>query len=163
MLNKNLFGAVLLGALLGLGMSQALAQGAYPNRPVRIVVPLTTGGSNDILARVIADRLTPVLGQPVVYRDNASFRADFKRNQIPMGSAYDMAPGTVKYGYPISQVEVCEPLPVTAQGRVWRRLAAQASPALNAWMAGSTVVDAVQDTGRSIYDGVQAFFSKIFK
>ena len=29
--------------------------------------------------------------------------------------------------------------------------------------SGSTVVDAVQDTGRSIYDGVQAFFSKIFK
>ena len=29
--------------------------------------------------------------------------------------------------------------------------------------SGSTVVDAVQDTGRSIYDSVQAFFSKIFK
>lgn len=29
--------------------------------------------------------------------------------------------------------------------------------------SGSTVVDAVQDTGRSIYDGVRAFFSKIFK
>ncbi|MCX7151463.1 MAG: tripartite tricarboxylate transporter substrate binding protein, partial [Proteobacteria bacterium] len=65
MLKKRIFGAALLGALLGLGMSQALAQGAFPNRPVRIIVPITTGGSNDILARVIADRLSPVLGQPV--------------------------------------------------------------------------------------------------
>jgi tripartite-type tricarboxylate transporter receptor subunit TctC len=66
MLNKRIFAAALLGALLGLGMSQAQAQGAFPSRPVRIIVPLTTGGSNDILARVIADRLTPALGQPVV-------------------------------------------------------------------------------------------------
>ena len=48
------------------GASQALAQSAYPSRPIRIIVPLTTGGSNDVLARIIADRLTPVLGQPVV-------------------------------------------------------------------------------------------------
>ena len=48
------------------GASQALAQSAYPSRPIRIIVPLTTGGSNDVLARIIADRLTPVLGQAVV-------------------------------------------------------------------------------------------------
>jgi tripartite-type tricarboxylate transporter receptor subunit TctC len=48
------------------GAAQAQAQAGYPNRPIRIIVPLTTGGSNDVMARIIADRLTPALGQPVV-------------------------------------------------------------------------------------------------
>jgi tripartite-type tricarboxylate transporter receptor subunit TctC len=66
----GLHALALLGLVLGLGLSlgvpQAMAQGAWPNRPLRIIVPLTTGGSNDVLARIIADRLTPVLGQPVL-------------------------------------------------------------------------------------------------
>jgi len=37
----------------------------YPGRPVRFVVPITTGGSNDVVARAIAQRLTEVWGQPV--------------------------------------------------------------------------------------------------
>jgi len=39
---------------------------AWPTHPIRFIVPLTAGGSNDFIARVIAERLQPVLGQPVV-------------------------------------------------------------------------------------------------
>ena len=39
---------------------------AYPSRPIRLVVPFTPGGSTDILARAIGQRLTEVWGQPVV-------------------------------------------------------------------------------------------------
>lgn len=38
----------------------------WPSRPVRIVVPSPPSSVTDLLARVIADRLTPVLGQPVI-------------------------------------------------------------------------------------------------
>lgn len=45
----------------------AKAQGAWqPNRQLRIIVPFSPGGSTDVGGRVIADRLTETLGQPVV-------------------------------------------------------------------------------------------------
>ncbi len=38
----------------------------YPSRPVKFIVPITPGGSNDVVARVIAQKLTDAWGQPVV-------------------------------------------------------------------------------------------------
>jgi tripartite-type tricarboxylate transporter receptor subunit TctC len=44
----------------------AAAQGNWPDRPVRVIVPFTPGGSTDILARAIAAELQEVFGQPFV-------------------------------------------------------------------------------------------------
>jgi len=44
----------------------APAQDAYPNRPVRFIVPFPAGGSTDIIARIIGQRLTESMGRPVV-------------------------------------------------------------------------------------------------
>lgn len=44
----------------------ALAQSAWPNKPVRIVVPYGPGSSPDVIARIMAEKLTPRLGQPVI-------------------------------------------------------------------------------------------------
>jgi tripartite-type tricarboxylate transporter receptor subunit TctC len=44
----------------------ALAQGAYPNRPIKFVVPYSAGGLPDTVARIFAQRLGDKLGQPVV-------------------------------------------------------------------------------------------------
>ena len=38
----------------------------YPSRPIRFIVPLIPGGGNDLLARIIAERMSPVVQQPVV-------------------------------------------------------------------------------------------------
>lgn len=43
----------------------AQAQDAYPSRPIRIIVPLAAGGGTDVLARLIALKLSAKFGQPV--------------------------------------------------------------------------------------------------
>jgi len=56
----------LLAAFIVVGLSPALAQDAYPSRPVRVIVPLSAGGSADVIPRIVADKLTAKLGQPFV-------------------------------------------------------------------------------------------------
>lgn len=55
----------LLGVLVLAGFSQAAA-GEYPERAIRIVVPYPAGGTADILARIVADRLTTTWSQQVI-------------------------------------------------------------------------------------------------
>ena len=57
---------IALAACIGLLAPPALADDAYPTRPVRIIVGFAPGGGSDILARLLAHRLTAALGQPVV-------------------------------------------------------------------------------------------------
>ena len=44
----------------------AAAQGAYPNRPITIVVGFSAGGTTDIIARLLSDELRKGLGQPII-------------------------------------------------------------------------------------------------
>lgn len=55
--------ALTLAALFTAG---AAAQGAFPSKPVKLVVPFTAGSGTDIIARTIGDAMSRGLGQPVI-------------------------------------------------------------------------------------------------
>jgi tripartite-type tricarboxylate transporter receptor subunit TctC len=60
------FFTALASALFGLaGLTAALAQ-EFPTRPMTMVIPFAAGGPTDVLGRVVAARLSEVLGQQVV-------------------------------------------------------------------------------------------------
>src|SRR3977135_2599699 len=61
---KKLIIAVALAAAFA-GASSALAQ-TYPSRQVTLIVPFPPGGSTDVTARILAERMRPLLGQPLI-------------------------------------------------------------------------------------------------
>ena len=70
--------------LLGLGVlaSTALAQDAYPTRPLTFVVPYPPGGSNDVFARRVAKGLSEALGQPIVIDNRPGASGNIGTGQV---------------------------------------------------------------------------------
>jgi tripartite-type tricarboxylate transporter receptor subunit TctC len=62
---------MLAGLALALGATGVLAQGAYPNRPIKIIVPISPGSATDLLVRAVAERMQARLGQTVVIENRA--------------------------------------------------------------------------------------------
>jgi len=58
--------AALTAALAAAAMNASAADQAWPNRPIRVIVPFTVGSSADIICRIVTDQLSPLLGQPIV-------------------------------------------------------------------------------------------------
>ena len=63
---RLLFAAVLTVTAAAPGLSQEAAAQAFPARPIRIVVPFPPGGTTDVVARLVAQRLTDSMKQSVV-------------------------------------------------------------------------------------------------
>src|SRR5258706_1585963 len=56
---------VIAGLVLMLGMAPALGQ-SYPNKPIRILIAQVPGSATDVISRVVGNRLTEGLGQPII-------------------------------------------------------------------------------------------------
>jgi tripartite-type tricarboxylate transporter receptor subunit TctC len=58
-----------LGATLALAVGPAAAQPTWPERPVTLMVGYGAGGATDIIARTLAERMQPLIGQPMVVQN----------------------------------------------------------------------------------------------
>ena len=59
-------GLAAIGVACSAAAHAAQPEAPYPTRPVRIVVPQTPGASTDLTARLIGQKLSPIIGQPVI-------------------------------------------------------------------------------------------------
>jgi tripartite-type tricarboxylate transporter receptor subunit TctC len=65
---------VVIGCALAAGSSAALTTAraqtddvaTYPNRPIRVIIAVAAGGTMDVVARIVGQKLTEALGQPIV-------------------------------------------------------------------------------------------------
>ena len=115
----------LIGCLLALNAALACAQG-FPERPVRIIVPLTPGGSPDTIARAIAHGLQGVWSQPVVVENrpggSQNIGSDLVAKSAPDGHTWLLAPDNVFSVNPYLTKPPFDPLtdlmPVTQVARI---------------------------------------------
>ena len=93
---------LLLAASLCLGgallRADPAAAQAYPDRPIKVIVPFPAGGPTDGMARIIADRLGTVLGQSIVIENKGggaggSIGAKFVAASDPDGYTILITPG----------------------------------------------------------------------
>lgn len=83
------FGFAALGTIASLGPSFALGQAAWPAKPVKLVVPFAPSGGGDVIARLIAPRLSDALRQPVIIENkpgaSGTIGASFVAKAAPDG------------------------------------------------------------------------------
>jgi tripartite-type tricarboxylate transporter receptor subunit TctC len=98
MLRRRLLTAGAAAAVLALGSGLAAAQ-TWPEKPITLVVPFPPGGTTDVLARALAERLQQSLGQPVIVESKpgagATLGADHVAKARPDG--YTLLVGAVHH------------------------------------------------------------------
>src|SRR5882762_689145 len=86
-----MFRSIMAAALVALNIATSLPASAqpFPNKTIHLIVAYSPGGTGDVVARVIADRLGTALGQPVVVENRAgasgAIGAQAVLNSVPDG------------------------------------------------------------------------------
>ena len=99
---RSALGRVLAMAFIALTAwvaAPAMAQERWPGKPVRLIVPFAAGGSTDVIARMIGQKLSVVWGQPVVIENRAgaggNLGADLVAKSAADGYTLLMASGSI--------------------------------------------------------------------
>ena len=110
-------------------LSGAHAQSPYPNKPIRLVVPFAVGGGTDIPARVLAAKMTDLIGQQIIVDNRpgagGNIGTDIAAKATPDGytillgsiSAFAINPGLYKK-MPYDPIKDFEPIGLAALGPI---------------------------------------------
>jgi tripartite-type tricarboxylate transporter receptor subunit TctC len=110
---------------LVLATTGAVAQAAWPERPVRVIVPFAAGGSTDIVARILCARLTEAFGQQFIVDNRAgaggSVGSDITQRANPDGHtviivATSYATNAALYSMPFDPVKDITPIALLHSG-----------------------------------------------
>ena len=81
-LRRTLLSTVAAAAALAAAAPAVWAADNYPSRPIKLVVPFGAGGSTDIVARLLADKMGPILGQSVVIENKGGAGGSIGASEI---------------------------------------------------------------------------------
>lgn len=86
-------------AVLACTIAAAQPAPAYPNKPIKIIVPFAPGGTTDILARILAQRMTVAWGQPAVVENRPGVGGTIGASMVARAPAdgYTLLLGTVHH------------------------------------------------------------------
>ena len=87
-MNTGVWSSAIVAVLAGGFHGSAVAQANYPNKPIRLLVGFAPGGGTDTIARIVAQRLSEVLGQQVVI-DNRAGANQIIASEIVAGARPD--------------------------------------------------------------------------
>ena len=81
-LRRTLLASVAAAAALSTLAPAAFAADAYPSRPIKLIVPFGAGGSTDMVARLLAEKMGPILGQTVVIENKGGAGGSIGASEI---------------------------------------------------------------------------------
>ncbi len=85
-MQKRKFTSMLMG-ILALTVLPVSAQTAYPAKPIKIVVPFPAGGTSDVLARMLGQKMTESWGQPVVVENKPGSSGNLGADAVAKSAA----------------------------------------------------------------------------
>ena len=65
---------------------------AYPSKPIKIIIPFAPGGTTDIVARIMAAKMTPLMGQPVIVENRAGAGGSIGAAEIAKARRWSSSP-----------------------------------------------------------------------
>jgi len=77
---RNVIARLIVAACLALVASADAEE--FPTRPIMLVVPYPPGGGNDLIARIVAARMSPALGQPIVVENRGGAGGTIATRQV---------------------------------------------------------------------------------
>ncbi len=101
-ITRRALGAGILAAPAIVSAASVRAQGAWPSRAVRIIVPYTPGGVSDITARLLSEPLAAAWGQPVPVENRAGADGVIGTEAVARSPADGYTLGLVSVGHPVN-------------------------------------------------------------